>query len=212
VRFSFVCGNADFSFNNTLFQTNLGNLACGEMLKFVTSLRFRQIWHMRTKEQKNKDVEKGVEDLKGSKTVLLVDFTGTPVKKLDEFRKAVRESGGVFRVVKKRLLKFIFGGQDIGFEPKNFTGQAGVVFSPQEVYETSSAVYKSTSATDTFKILGGFDVAEKKFIESEEIIGLGRLPSKEILLAQLVGMISAPLKMLMYVINERAKGSNNVKS
>jgi large subunit ribosomal protein L10 len=147
--------------------------------------------------------------LKTSKTVLLVDFTGTSVNKLNDFRKIIREAGGVFRVIKKRLLKFVFGKEDIDFEPRNFEGQAGVVFSPQEVYETSSLVYKSAEETETMKILGGFDVSGKKFIEGEEIIKLGRLPSKEVLLGQLVGMISAPIKMFMNVLEQKSKMVEN---
>ncbi len=164
---------------------------------------------MRTKEQKIKDIERGAEDLKSSKTVLLVDFTGTPVVRLNDFRRAIREAGGVFRVIKKRLLKLIFSKEDIDFNPKDFEGQAGVVFSPEEVYETSSLVYKSTGTAETFKILGGFNVNEKKFIESEEIIKLGQLPSREILLSQLVGMVSAPIKMIMNVLEQKSKMVEN---
>ena len=160
---------------------------------------------MKTKEQKTRDIERGTRDLKTSKTVLLVDFTGTPTGRLNELRKVVRGTGGVFRVIKKRLLKLVFGKENIDFEPKNFEGQAGVVFSPQEVYETSSLVYKSVKGTDTFKFLGGFDVSEKKIIESEVIIKLGRLPGREVLLGQLVGMIAAPIKMFMSVLEQKSK-------
>jgi large subunit ribosomal protein L10 len=160
---------------------------------------------MKTKEQKTESVERGVEDLKGSKTVLLVDFTGTSVNKLNNFRRTVRDAGGAFRVIKKRLLKFIFGKEGIDFAPENFEGQTGVVFSPEELYETSSIVYKSIQGEKTFKILGGFDTAGKKFIESEEVIKLGQLPSREVLLSQLVGMVSAPIRMLAYVLNEKSK-------
>lgn len=159
----------------------------------------------KTKEQKAKSVLEGIEGLKSSKTVLLLDFTGTPAGKLNDFRKVVRGAGGIFRVVKKRLLKLVFGKENIEFEPKNFAGQAGVVFSPQDVYETSSLVYKSTSGTETFKILGGFDIGEKKFVEGEEMIKLGRLPGREVLLGQLVGMISAPLKMFMNILEQKSK-------
>lgn len=171
----------------------------------VFCLRQRSFFMAKTKEQKTKAVEKGVADLKKSKTVLLVDFTGTSTGKLNEFRRAVRGAGGAFQVVKKRLLKFIFGKESIDFDPKNFQGQAGVVFSPQDVYETSSLIYKSTQGAETFRFLGGFEVQEKRFIESKEILKLGKLPSREVLLSQLVGMISAPIKMFMSVLEQKSK-------
>ncbi len=161
----------------------------------------------KTKEQKTKELEKGLENLNSSTTVLLVDFTGTPVNKLTEFRKTIREAGGVFRVIKKRLLKLVFGKAGIDFEPKKFGGQAGVVFSPKDVYETSSLVYKSVAVIESLKVLGGFDIKDKKFIESEEVIKLGRLPSRQVLLGQLVGVLSSPIKMLLVVLSEKSKRS-----
>ena len=160
----------------------------------------------KTKEQKNRAVEQGVENLKSSETVVLVDFTGLSVNKLNDFRGQIRAIGGVFRVIKKRLLKFVFEKSKMEFNPKKFEGQTGVVFSPKNVHETSSAVYKfSKQEKGSLKILGGFNMKDKKFVESAEILSLGRLPSKEVLLGQLVGVLSAPVKMLLYVLDQKSK-------
>lgn len=162
----------------------------------------------KTKEQKNQAVEQGAENLKSSETVVLVDFTGLSVNKMNDFRKQIRAIGGVFQVVKKRLLKFVFEKGGMEFDPEKFEGQTGVVFSPKDVHETSSAVCKfSKQEKGSLKILGGFNVKDKTFVESAEILHLGQLPSREVLLGQLVGVLSAPLKMFMYVLSERAKGS-----
>ncbi|MCP6719866.1 MAG: 50S ribosomal protein L10 [Patescibacteria group bacterium] len=164
----------------------------------------------KTKDQKNKAVEQGVENLKGSETVVLVDFTGLSVNKLNDFRGQVRAIGGVFRVVKKRLLKFVFEKIGMEFDPKNFEGQTGVVFSPKDVHETASTVYKfSKQEKGSLKILGGFNIKDKAFVESAEILSLGQLPSREVLLGQLVGMLSAPLQMLLYVLDQKSKMVEN---
>ena len=160
----------------------------------------------KTKEQKIKAVEQGVENLKSSETVVLVDFTGLSVNKLNDFRKQVRAIGGVFRVVKKRLLKFVFEKGGIEFDPKAFEGQTGVVFSPKDVHETSSVVYKfSKQEKGSLKILGGFSVKDKTFIESAYVVSIGKLPSREVLLGQLVGMLASPIKMLLYVLDQKSK-------
>ena len=166
----------------------------------------RSFFMAKTKDQKNKAVEQGAENLKSSETVVLVDFTGLSVNKLNDFRGQIRAIGGVFRVVKKRLLKFVFDKIGMEFDPKKFEGQTGVVFSPKNVHETSSEVYKfSKKSKDSFKILGGFNIKDKEFIEDKDIIRLGQLPSREVLLGQLVGMLSAPMKMLLYVLDQKSK-------
>lgn len=172
-------------------------MVCGTMPLFFMA---------KTKDQKNKAVEQGVENLKSSETVVLVDFTGLSVNKLNDFRRQIRAIGGVFRVVKKRLLKFIFDKIGMELDPKKFEGQTGVVFSPKDVHETSSAVYKfSKQSKSSLKILGGFNIKDKAFVENEDIIRLGQLPSREVLLGQLVGILSAPVKMLLYVLDQKSK-------
>jgi len=161
----------------------------------------------KTKEQKHKIVESGGESLKKSETVILVDFTGLPVNKLNSFRRAVKEAGGVLQVIKKRLLKFIFEKSGIEFNPKTFAGQTGVVFSPKDLQETAAVVYKFGKNEKAVKILGGFSVKDKSFIERGDIVRFGSLPSREVLLAQLVGLLSMPMKMLMYVLNEKGRKS-----
>ncbi|MEK7464214.1 MAG: 50S ribosomal protein L10 [Patescibacteria group bacterium] len=161
---------------------------------------------MKTKAQKIEAVKDAVQELKKSETVILVDFTGTSVNKLNELRKLLRTIGAPMQVVKKRLLKIIFGEEKIDFDPKKFQGQTGVVFSPKDVSETASLVYKFTKANkDLLKISGGLNVKEKTFWSGAEILAIGKLPSREVLLSQLVGMLSMPIKMFMHVLNERAK-------
>ncbi len=161
---------------------------------------------MKSKTQKIKQVEEGVENLKNSQTVVFTDFTGLPVNEVNQFRKSLSATKAVYQVVKKRLLKFILKELGIDFEPKQFGGQVGVVFSPKDIAETSQLVYKFSKARkEILKILGGFDLSNKKFIEGGDVRKIGQLPNREILLAQLVGTIAAPLKSFMYVLSEASK-------
>jgi large subunit ribosomal protein L10 len=165
---------------------------------------------MRTKTQKKGDIEKGVEALAKSETVVVTDFTGLSANELNAFRRAVRTLGGVVLVMKKRLLKLAFAEKGIEFDPKEFAGQAGVVFSPKDIVETAGVVYKFSkpfAKKDIFKILGGFEIKAKKFIEGKEVKQIGQLPSREVLLGQLAFMLTVPIKKLLFVMNEKAKRS-----
>lgn len=144
--------------------------------------------------------------MKGSAAVILTDFTGVSANEVNKLRRTLKAMQAAYQVVKKRLLRFVFKELGIEFDSKQFSGQVGVVFSPKDIVETSHAVYAfSKTQKDVFKILGGFDVAAKQFIEGGDVKKIGQLPSREILLAQVVGMIAFPLKSLMYVLNETSK-------
>jgi len=160
---------------------------------------------MKTKTQKNKIVEESAHALKKSATVIFADFTGLKVNDLNAFRKSLKAVDIAFKVLKKRLLKIIFEKEGMEFTREKFTGQTGVIFSSKDLVETSNIAYKFSKNKETFKILGGFDLKEKKFVESEFIKKLGQLPSREVLLTQLAWMLGAPIRNFLFVLNEKAK-------
>ncbi len=167
---------------------------------------------MKTKAQKQQQVELGQQELGKSETVVITDFTGLSANDLNAFRRAVRGIGGKMVVIKKRLLRLVFQNHGLDFEPKNFAGQTGVVFSPKDMVETAGVVYKfgQTFVTkNLFHISGGFEVKEKKFLDAETVQRYGQLPSREVLLGQLVFMLTVPIKKVLFVLNEKAKRSPN---
>lgn len=166
---------------------------------------------MKTKAQKTKAIQGGTDDLKNSKTVIITDFTGLSSNEMNSLRRALRAISTPFRVVKKRLLKIIFEKSGAQFDPKQYSGQMGIAFSPKDIVEVSGAVYrfaKEYEKKGIFKILGGLDVAEKRFIDAKEVVAIGKLPSREVLLGQLVGMIAAPIKSFLFVLKAKSEKSS----
>jgi large subunit ribosomal protein L10 len=155
---------------------------------------------MLTKEQKKRVIENETADLKNSRSVVFIDFTGVKAGELNSFRKTIREAGGELKVIKKKLLRVAFGEAGLDFDPETFDSQVGTIFSGEEIFTIAGPAYKFASA----KILGGYDTEGKRFVPAEEVTMLGKLPSREVLLGQLVGMISYPIKSLMFVLKERA--------
>lgn len=156
---------------------------------------------MLTKKEKNSIIEKEVENFGKNRSVVFIDFTGVKTGELNNFRKAVREANGELSVIKKKLLRVAFEKAGIDFNPETFESQVGTIISPEEVFSVAGPAVKFQSA----KILGGYDLESKRFVPAEEVIMLGNLPSKEVLLSQLVGMIASPIRSFMFVLKERAK-------
>lgn len=156
---------------------------------------------MLNRSEKKEIISQGVIDVKESQSLVFLDFTGVQTGKLNAFRGQIRQVGGHFDVIKKRLLKLILAKANVAIDPETFDGQVGTIFAPVDIFNVAGPVYKA----EGFKVLGGFDLVGQKEVSVADIIMMGKLPSREVLLAQVVGTIAAPLRSFLYVLNERAK-------
>ena len=162
---------------------------------------------MLTKQQKKEQIAKGVELIKDSHSILFIDFSGIPVTNLQSFRNILREAGAKMTVIKKRLLKISFQEAGVDYDPTQFGSQAAVIFVPDEIVSVAGSVYnfaKDLAGEEKeLKILGGYDIKEKKVITIDEFNILAKLPTKDILLAQLAIVFTMPIKKLMFALNSR---------
>ena len=158
---------------------------------------------MLTKKQKNEVIESSIGNIDKSHSVVFIDFTGVKTGDINAFRRNLKADGNKMAVIKKKLLRVAFERKGVDFDPEIFDAQVGTIFSPNELFTVAGPVYKFQQA----KILGGYDLDAKRFLPAEEVIMLGKLPSREVLLSQFVGMVAAPLRAFMYVLNERSKQS-----
>lgn len=156
----------------------------------------------KTKAQKVQQIEEGVKEIGGNKTLILTDFTGTGVNDMNSLRKLLADKETKFKVFKKRLLKIIFEKEGVDIDPKKFDGQVGVVISPKGVEEIAGDVFKFSKQFKTFQILGGIDIAAKRVLNAEEITAIGQLLPREILLAQVVGTIAAPIRSFLHILSK----------
>lgn len=158
-----------------------------------------------TKVQKEEIIEAGKKDLKESGVILFADYKNTSVGEIGSLRVTLGEANAKMKVIKKRLLNIILKDSGIDFDTRNLDGQVATVFAQGEISEVAGPLYNFAKNHEGFEILAGVDVIEKKEIPKERIIKIGTLPSRDVLIAQVVGSIAAPLRGLMYVLSEKAK-------
>lgn len=170
---------------------------------------------MLTKAQKVKIVESALEDLKKSQTLVFADFSQVKFEELRKLRMLLKTAGAKFKVVKKRLLRVMFEKAAVDFNPEQFEAQVGTVFSDKGVSDFAGIVYKFSRETlgpdkkERFKILGGFDLLAKRFMDATEVKAIGQLPPREVLLGQFMGAISAPMRAFLYLLDQKSKVTNN---
>jgi len=160
---------------------------------------------MKNKQQKAQELNEHIDSIKKSNTILFTDYSGVSSEKINSLRKEMRGFKAKFKVARKRLLRIAFEKEGININPENYEGQLGVITAKGELLEVVSPVYKFSKNNETFKILGGYDATNKVIISLETINRIATLPSKDVLIGQLVSMITSPIKMFIIVLKERAK-------
>jgi large subunit ribosomal protein L10 len=156
------------------------------------------------KEQKQKIIEDLKKEIERQKIMIFVNFKSLKTKDFLNLKKELKENDCLLTVAKKTLLKIAFNEQKTKIDEEKLEGQVASVFGFKDEILPAKIVYQFSKEDKNLKILGGF--FEGKFKETEEIIFLAKLSSKEEVLARLVGTISTPVSNLTNVLQGNIKG------
>lgn len=149
--------------------------------------------------QKKLDLVKKLnKDVSSAKTVVISDHTGLTHKQIESLRKNVKKAGGTFTVSKNTLLKKAFEGTS--FEGKidesMLNGPTSILLSIDDEISPLKELFKTIKELNLPKVKGG--ALTDKSLTVDNIILLSKLPSKEILIGQLLGMMKSPHTRLVF--------------
>ena len=155
-------------------------------------------------EQKKAVVNSIAEKLKSSCAGVLVNYQGINVTDDTALRKELREAGVEYMVAKNTLLKRAAESAEIsGLEP-SLEGATAVAVSENDYVAASRILCKFAESHEFFKIKSGF--IDGKVIDSKEVNNLAKLPSREVLIAQALGGLNAPISGFANVLNGTIRG------
>jgi large subunit ribosomal protein L10 len=132
---------------------------------------------------------------------VLAEYRGLTVASLTQLRKALKKVNGEFRIVKNRVAKKAVEGkaQDAKGLADSLKGPVGIAF----LYGDAAAGAKTLSdfekENELFKITAG--VMDSKKLSAKDVKAIASLPSKEVLLGQIVGLLVSPHRGLLGVLN-----------
>ena len=156
-------------------------------------------------EEKKKQVADLAEDLKTARTGVLVDYKGITVEQDTKLRKELRESGSRYKVVKNTLLNFALKEAGIEGLDSVLKGTTAVAVNPQDYIAPARVLNKFAQENEkTFSIKAGF--IDRKVVDTAQIKTLATLPSKEVLVAQVLRGLNGPISGLVTVLNGTIKG------
>ena len=142
------------------------------------------------------------EALKRSPFVLVTDYRGMQVTDFSELRNRLAPAGAEVHVVKNNFLKLAMADSGFPEVGDQFVGQTAVVTGETDVAPVAK-IFK-TFATE-FKLAAlrvGF--VDRAVLSTAELETLAELPAREILQAQLLGLLLSPATRLVRLFNEPA--------
>jgi large subunit ribosomal protein L10 len=151
-----------------------------------------------TKDKKAEIIADVVERLSTSKMTVVTAYQGTSVKALQALRRAGRENGTTFRVVKNRLVKQSLKQVDSlkGVEADSLQGMLLYAFNTDDEVAPAQVIADFAKKQPTLQFVGAIS-AEGKLLTPEEVKELSELPSKPELIAQVIATLGSPLDGVM---------------
>ena len=152
-------------------------------------------------EAKKAKVEKLTEIIKNSVSGVLVDYKGITVEEDTKLRKELREAGVNYFVEKNTMLLRAFKECGIeGFEEAlNGTTALAVSSDDQTAPARILGKFAEKAGDEKFNLKAGF--VEGEVFDQAGVVALSKIPSKDTLLAQLVGSLQGPLQKLAATLN-----------
>ena len=147
-------------------------------------------------ERKIQIVKNLKEKLAKVKGLILTDYQGLKVSEVEALRRSLNEVKADYQVVKNTLLKLALKSSNFQFPISNFQleGPTAVVLSYEDEIKPLKVLSGFAKEHEALKIKGGF--FEGVWLLGEKLKEIASLPSREVLLAKLLGMVQSPLVRL----------------
>lgn len=162
----------------------------------------------KTKEQKQQLIEDLKDKLSRKKAAILINYKGLKVEETENLRKILREKEMELAVAKNSLLRIVLNNQSIEIDQSLLDQPLAIAFSYNDEVVASKEITLFAKEHEALEILGG--ILDEGFVSAEIIERLSKLPSREELLAKLVGSIASPLSGIVNVLAGNIRGLINV--
>jgi len=150
-------------------------------------------------EQKQAVVVEVAKQVAGAQAIVMAENRGLPVADLTRLRAKARASGVYFRVVKNTLVRRAVADTPFASLAEKMVGPLAYCIGPDPV-AVAKVLSDFAKGNEKFVIAGG--AMPGLVMSAKEITALASLPSREQLLATLLGTMQAPVVKLVRTLNE----------
>ncbi|MCL2821619.1 MAG: 50S ribosomal protein L10 [Firmicutes bacterium] len=154
-------------------------------------------------ELKSKQVDEILEKVNKAKGIALLDYRGINVEQDTNMRNQLRAEKVEYKVLKNRLVLRAFNkAGHLGLD-KVLEGPTAIAFSYEDATAPARILAENCKKVNKIKLKGG--IVEGKILDAAGITAVASIPSKQILLSQLLCVLTSPMRSLAIGINEVAK-------
>lgn len=155
-------------------------------------------------EAKKVVVEEITAKIKESKSVVLVDYKSLTVAEVSELRKKCKAAGCEYKVYKNTLVRKALN--DLGFNQfdADLNGPTAVTFAKDETSGAKVMVAAAKDYADKITVKSAF--VDNAYVDKDGVKALASMPSREELVAKMLGSIQAPIANFAGVLNNLLSG------
>jgi large subunit ribosomal protein L10 len=151
------------------------------------------------KEQKAEQVELIAEKLKRAKVAVLTDYRGLTVSQIQELRGKLRGADVEYRVIKNTLARRAAEAAGVPALQSELKGPIAIAFGYDDLGTPAKLINEFVRTTRLkLEVVGG--LVEGRVFSPEQVKQLADLPSREVLIAQLLGTLQSPVAQLVGIM------------
>lgn len=152
-----------------------------------------------TRDKKTQLVAGYVQQMSRSKAVFLTDYRGLKVGNVQALRARIRAAHGGYAIVKNTLARIAFEGAGLPVPEDLLNGPVAIGFAYEDVAAVAKLMADYAKESKILQIKGG--IMEGRVLDAAQVSALADLPPREVIMAQLLGLIQQPGARVAGVVN-----------
>lgn len=146
-----------------------------------------------------------VEKMQRAQSVVVVDYKGVTVEQATALRNKFREAGVDYKVYKNTLVRR--AARELGrfekFDDENLVGTNAIAFGYEDAVAPTKIIADFAKANPKVEFKMGY--VEGEYYDAAGLTALSKIPSREELIAKLLGSLKAPVSNFVYLLDALAK-------
>lgn len=138
-------------------------------------------------------------DLENAKAMWVVDYRGLTVKEIQQLRRSIREAGASMKVYKNTIMHIALAEMDGPNMDEILAGPSAFVIADEDPVASAKTIKTFAASNENLVIKGG--MMDGAYVDAEQVKAIASLPSREELIAKLLGTINNPLVQTVRVLN-----------
>lgn len=148
-------------------------------------------------------LEKVNASLDAADGLFVIDYRGLSVKESQELRHQLREAGAQMRVYKNNIVRIALENAKMPAIDEFLEGTVACVFYENDPVGAAKAIKETSKKLEKIEFRGG--ISSGRVVSAADVEAIADLPSREELVAKLIGTISNPINGIVHVINGPAQ-------